>query len=182
MRDNKGYSLVELVVVIAIIAIIGGAFAYTFVMVFNQQAKEGANGISLSLDKAKTYAMTKSGSSDAYLEISKASGGDYIVRQYVPVNPTSPSSTYELAEEEELCDKSVSIVCHMKDGSFYEITDTCKIKIYFDRVSGAYKKAVVDDGGAGKTEYCSKIEVKKNATYLLTLISSTGKHKLERTG
>lgn len=182
MRDNKGYSLVEIVVIVAIITVVGGLLGYTFTMVLNQQAKECVNNISTSLDKAKNYALTRSGSSNAFMELSRETDGDYIIRHWVPNSPVDPMSGNKMLEEKVVGSGTVRITCKLQGGSAYEITDAQSIRIYFNRVTGAYEMAeIVDTGGAVvATDYCTLIEVVRGAWYNVTLTIPTGKHRIER--
>ncbi len=182
MRDNKGYSLVEIVVVVAIITIVGGLLGYTFNMVFNQQARECANNISTSLDKAKNYALTRSGSSSAYMELYKEVDGDYMIRHYEPVNPIDPASGYVMFEEKTVGSKAVKITCYLQNGDIRGITDAQGMRIYYNRVSGAFEKIEMIDASRNvtQTDNCTVIEIKRGAQYNITLTIPTGKHKLER--
>ena len=84
MRDDKGFSLVELVVVIAIMAVMGGVLIYSFSLVTGQEARQCASNLSTALNKAKNVALTKSGSSDAFMELSRETDGGYVVQYFVP--------------------------------------------------------------------------------------------------
>lgn len=180
MRDNKGFTLIELIIVIAIMAVLGGVFVYSFSVVTGQEARQCANNFSAVLDKAKNYALTKSGSSDVYLEVSLDSDKGYMARFYIPVSPEDSSSTYVLMEEQKIGKKAVEVTCTLQNGTSFSITGSNCIRIYYDRVSGAFQEATAVIGGGNEESYCTKIQIKRGRTYLLTLVPPTGKHTLER--
>lgn len=187
MRDNKGFSLVELVVVVALLAIVGGFMAYSFAIVTGQEARQCANNLSTALSKAKNYALTKSGSSDAYMELSKETNGAYVVQYFVPASPVdagavpgSESGDYIQLDKETVGKRAVEITCFLQGGSSFKITESSHLRIYYDRISGAFKEAVWVNGTVETKDYCEKISIKRGKTYQVTLISATGKHSVER--
>lgn len=182
MCDNKGFSLVELIIVVAIMAVLIGVMAYSFQMVTGQQARECANNITLALDKAQTYAMSKSGDEDAYMELSK-DGTGVVATYYVPdkaVFGTGDTPTWSVLEKETLGKEAVSVVCTFLDGSTVEITATDSVRIYYDRVGGAFREAVVVNAGGETTAYCESITITRGREYKIELITATGRHTLER--
>lgn len=183
-KDNKGFSMVELVVVIALMAVLGSVLVYSFSMVTGQEARQCANNISTVLDKAKNYAMTKSGSSDAYVEITKGSDG-FIATFYKPVSPINDSAVpgsadYAQLETESIGKKAVGVTVTLEGGSSFEINETTRLRIYFDRVSGAFKEAVVISGSSETKAYCTGITIVRGRTYQISFFNPTGKHTLDR--
>lgn len=59
--NSKGYSLVELIVVISIMAIMTGVLSLGISIMFSRDAESVATTISDSMSKARTYSMTKPG-------------------------------------------------------------------------------------------------------------------------
>lgn len=185
-KDNKGFSMVEIVVVIALMAVVVSIFAYSFSLVTGQDARQGANNISTVLDKAKNYSLTKSASSDAYVEITKEAKG-YFATYYAPESPvnahaTAGSADYKQLEKEQIAKKAVLITVTMKDAGSFDIMETLKLRIYYDRVSGAFKEAVLVSAGSETRAYCEEIKIVRGRTYLIKLYAPTGKHTLERIG
>lgn len=189
MRDNKGVTLIELVITIALLAVIGGFVTYSVSLLTGQDARECANNLSVSLDRAKNYALNKSGSADAFMVI-KREGGSYKAEYYVPTNPIdSPATaTYKKVEEEKIGKGSVGITCYLESGTSFAITETQWLVIYYDRITGAFKKMkkissdddIADIAAKPNIAVCERIEVKKSRTYEITLVLPTGKHTLER--
>lgn len=185
MRDNKGFSLIELVVVVALMAVVTGFLAYSFSLVTGQESKQCANNLSTALDRAKNYALTRSGSSDAYMELLKEPGGGYIVQFYVPAkawqkNAATGTADYVMQDSQEVGKSAVQITCLFQDGTIFSISESSHLRIYYDRISGAFKKAVWVDGGTETEGSCRSITIERGKKFELTLIEATGKHSLER--
>ena len=58
-KDNKGYSLVELIIVVAIIAVIGLGATWSIILVFSANAKTCSNDIVNAISECKIMTMTK---------------------------------------------------------------------------------------------------------------------------
>lgn len=185
MRDNKGFSLIELVVVVALMALLVGVLGYSFSLVTGQEARQCANNLSTALDRAKNYALTKSGSSDAYMELTRDTDGSFLVTYYVPAkawtnNAQSGTADYVAIDSQTIGKKAVEITCNLTTIGSVTLTSGTSIRFYYDRISGALKKVVWVTGGSQQEDHCQQITVSRGKTYLLTLIEATGRHSLER--
>ena len=58
-KNNKGYSLVELIIVVAIIAVIGLGATWSIILVFSANAKTCSNDIVNAIAECKIMTMTK---------------------------------------------------------------------------------------------------------------------------
>lgn len=177
-KDNKGFSLVELIIVIAIMAVLSGLIFYSYSMLAGQDARQCANNLSAALDKEKNYALTKSGTADCYMELTKTADG-YFAVYYVPKNALvdgTGTGDYVEQEKQKLGKQSVDISCTI-GGSTVTVTEAASLEVTYDRITGAFKKVSV----GSSTGDCTKITVKRGRTYELTLYSATGKHELKRT-
>ena len=162
MKDNKGFSLVELVIVLAIIAALSGTIFYSFSLMTGQYARECANNISTALEKEKNYALTRSASVDCYMEIVK-DGNSYVARYYVPesaiaIGGAPPSydsngngADWLFVEEYKIGKSRVNLTYKIgEDGSEVAIDDNPdhpeSVKFVYDRISGALKAVVGSDG------------------------------------
>lgn len=178
MKNNKGFSLVELIVVVAIMAIMGGFIFFSFGLITGQDARKCANNISTVLDKEKNYALTKSAEADCYVEITLESDGYYA--EYF-----APQKALGLAmistDKQKIGKKTVLVSCYVNDGSGgYTSKGTMatgsKLKIVYDRVSGEFKEVSLN-GSSG----IEMIQIDKGRTYKIELFTATGKHTLKRT-
>lgn len=177
-KDDRGYSLIELLMVIAIMAIFIGFITYSFALVSGKEAKKCANNISIALDKTKNYSLVKSGTNDVYLAIKKDGNNGYLAEYYFPKKPLS--AEYRLYDSELISKKADEISCNV-NGNVYMIEGNTELRIFYDRITGAFKDAMVVSGGT-KVEQgiCSSIKVKRWKVYQLDLISSTGKHTINK--
>lgn len=188
MRDNKGFSMVELIVTVAIMAVVTGVVVYSMALVTGQEAKECATNLSSALDRAKNFALYKSGNSDAYLIIKRSADESLIAEYYVPQNPVDKpeDAVYLLIESEKLGKKAVELICHFSDGTQMQITETEWLAVYYDRISGAFKtmKKVTPADIGNLTNLpgteCNGFEIKRGKTYKIELILPTGKHVLSQ--
>ncbi len=73
-NDNRGYSIIELIIVLAIIAIIMGTVFYSIILIFSANAKSCANNIQRSIGDCKVTTM---GKADAYMELYRNDDGIY---------------------------------------------------------------------------------------------------------
>ena len=193
-KDNKGFSLVELVIVVGIMAVMLSFIFYSFSLLTGQNARECANNLTSALGKEKTYALTKSATADCYMEIIQDTDGSYYVRYYVPENALDMK--WVQLDKQKIGKGSVDIVCHFKDTvsggeSDWQIQSGQSLIVVFDRISGKFKKFIQSDGTEGNayienkmketsTMECTKIVVDRGRTYELALYSATGKYVLSR--
>lgn len=167
--NNKGYSLVELVIVIAIIALIISTVFYSVVMVFGANAKSCANNIQRAIADCKVTTM---GKSSAYMELYRDTDQNVYTKMYV----MDSSSTYVEAEPQKVGTGRVYVaytpVTPSGPGAETELTAGNKIEIRFDRATGGFAK----DAG-GKTY--EKIHVQAGSkNYEIVLTELTGKSEV----
>lgn len=202
MKDNKGVSLVELVIVIAIMAILGTFVFVGFGLLTGQYARECANDLSAALSKEKNSSLTKSATIDCYMELLYDDDG-YHVRYYVPKNAIvkgdTPPSDWVLADDQKVGSKRVYININWEyDGGTSTSTviqSGQSVKFIYDRISGALKASgesdgitpgidsfILDDIANGVAAKCTKITITidHGRTYEITLYPATGKHELTR--
>lgn len=187
-EDNRGFSLVELMIVIAIMAIMSAFIFIGSALLAGQYARECASDISAALNKEKNYALTRSATIDCYMELVYDTDG-YYIRYYQPKNAIvkgdAPSSDWVLADEEKVGKSSVNVRCIFDDGSTVPIGTGQSVKFVYDRISGAFKETTVSDGaspgvGGAGTTFCTGITVSGGRTYDITIYKDTGKHVLTR--
>lgn len=187
MKDNRGFSLVELLIVVAIMGIMTGFLFIGLPLLTGQHAKKCANNMSAALGKEKNYALARSGTADCYMELLRDADG-YRVKYYIPkdavVEGNDPSH-WVLAEEEALGSSQVDVTCEFRNSPSFSIAAGQSVKLVYDRASGACKDSYQGDGAEvglinGKLSPCTKITFDKGRKYEITLYPDTGKHALER--
>lgn len=181
MKNNKGFSLIELIVVVAIMAIMGSFIFISFGLLSGQDARECASNLSAALDKEKNYALARSGEADCYVEIERTSD-NYLAKYYVPKRAIETDMVK--IEEESLGEQSVIISCY-KDDDFEDgnvgtfkgaVTGGNRLRIKYNRINGEIKEIQL-----GSESDINVIQIEKGRTYVIKLYTATGKHTLERT-
>ena len=161
LKDNRGYSLIELIVVIAIMALIISTVFYSVIMVFSATAKSTANDIQRAIGDCKVTTM---GRSSAYMELYR----DTDQNVYTRMNVKDSSGTYVASEPEKVGTSRVYVAYTPKGGVETELTAGDKIEISFDRANGGftgdiYEKLHVQGGSKNYeivlTELTGKSEV-----------------------
>ena len=172
ISDDRGISLVELIVVISIMAVMIGIISISLSVMFTRDATYVASKIDDGLSEARMYSMSKAGTfyfvlhiedpKDSYVEIKD--GGSY-------------SKIVQL-------DKSVKITVSDDTGSF-TAGDGSDVYIAFNKSNGAVRS--VTDGAPATDStasgvYTIEIESTKNIakTKTVTLITTTGRHYTEK--
>lgn len=137
-QNNNGYSLVEIIIVIAIMVILTGGVFFSINMVFAANAKTCANDIKSAIAQCKVNAM---GKSDASLEIYRSDKDQCIyARQWI-----KESYGWQHKEPEKISNAKVYVTYTEGSNPPKELDDTKHIFIGFDRSSGAFKEAAILD-------------------------------------
>lgn len=162
-HNNGGFSLVELIVVIAIGVILASAVGISISSVLGVSVKQCARNIESVLNKTKVSTM---GKDSVKVEIYKndIAGGDdaYYYRLYVNGN---------VSETKKIGRSSLEISYSMEQdySAKQTLAGSDKISIEFNRSSGSQKTN--DDG-----KCCSRIWIKKGGTEkVITIYKETGK-------
>lgn len=133
-NNNMGYSLIELVIVIAIIALIISTVFYSVIMVFSANAKSCANNIQRTIADCKVTTM---GKSSAYMELYRDTDQNVYTRMYVMDNS---SGSYVPSEPQKVGTNRVYVAYTPKGGAETELLAGDTIEIRFDRASGGFAK------------------------------------------
>lgn len=166
---NGGYSLIELVIVLAIIAIIMSTVFYSIILIFSANAKSTANDIQRAIGDCKVTTM---GRSAAYMKLYRNADGDVFTQMWVK----DSSGSDVPSEPQRVGPKRVTVAYKKKGGSRTELLAGDSIGIGFDRASGGFAKdktghddydlydAIYVEGGSKKfeivlTELTGKSEV-----------------------
>ncbi len=141
-KDNRGYSIVEMVIVIAIIAIIISTVFYTVIIVFSANAKSCANDIQRAIGDCKVTTMGKSA---AYMELYRDTDQNIYTRMYVwDKSANGGAGDYVPSEPQKVGTSRVYVAYKRKgDAAGTEtelLSGAAPIEICFDRANGGFKE------------------------------------------
>lgn len=125
MKDNRGLSLIELVVTIAIMAIVSTGVVISVYSSAGWKAKKAITEMDQVLSETRVQALSKT---QAWMELTK-SGDDYVLK-------TSYASDVVL-------DGRFTITYHTNDGAVTDVAVQDMI-LSFDRASGAFSGLYTD--------------------------------------
>jgi prepilin-type N-terminal cleavage/methylation domain-containing protein len=195
VKKNKGFSLVELIVVIAIICIVSGGLLTAFFSMSGYRSKTASELIGTFMNTTKTEALAKEG---AYMIISQSSSGEYMVTQTnEPLQFTSNGSGgYDwkaaTGSEYKSLGKNIIIKYETDLGTTVTVNASSPLILSYQRGTGGFKPiqeisasnpTYTDKQASGVDVYCKKITIEnKQGTrlYSLTLAKDTGKYVLKR--
>lgn len=165
-NNNGGYSLIELVIVLAIIAIIMSTVFYSIILIFSANAKSCANNIQRAIGDCKVTTMGKSA---AYMKLYRNADGDVFTQMWI----RDSSGTYVNSEPQKVGTRKVTLAYKPKGDTRKEFLAGDSIEIWFDRSTGGFEKdgcgnlyeIIYVEGGSKKyeielTELTGKSEVK----------------------
>lgn len=162
--NNKGFSLMELVVVIAILGVISVGGIITMGLIFSASGKEASAKLNSALLKTRTEAMSKASASVEIYEDSADS--KYYIAYTIAGNRQNPIM---------IGDTRVEISYADSNGSSKSLTSGGQpLVLSFERDTGAFKPIGADD--TNLPIYCRTITiVSGHKTYTITCERLTGK-------
>lgn len=168
--DNRGYSLVELIVVIAIMAVMVGVMSLGIGMMFTRDANYVAVRIDDMLTEARTASMSRAGTFTYSFHIDSSTPSN----SYVKIDQTTDTGTTEY--KRILLDKSVTVKVNGSDANDFSVV--------FDKAKGNVKTVEIDGTSSPDPDSVYEIDVtsKKNTskTKKVTLVTTTGRHYTEK--
>ncbi len=175
--DDNGFSLVELIIVFAIMAILTGSAFSVFGYINNGNVKKCSRSINSGLNETRTANLTREGNS--YLYIYKYNGDIY--KRISKADDLSLSGTGDKQLDdsgERIGNKSVHIIGYYDDASGkeqkfdFENESDPMIKISFRKGDGGFSNS---------TTFYKMIEVKKDegAISFVHMVKETGRFFIE---
>lgn len=154
--DNRGVSLVEIVVVVLITAILSGGAIISMAAVRDADVTAASKKLVSVLAAARSYTISKSGNT-VWLEITKKTDGGYYA--YIYQGDKSVPEDAEILSSEKIGGKSIKLNVKetLADGSaaVTDVTDGVSVKFNFIKASGALTESYTDitvSGGSDKVE------------------------------
>lgn len=167
MKDNRGFTLIELIVVMLIMAIVAAGSMAGYNLLYMGSARHACESIVTALDAVQMENMTKA--ELYFLEIAKdAATGKYILR----VISQDASGDRREVSEETLKLKN-GLITYEAGGVSHTVDASAKLEVGFRKDSGGVRKNSYD-------EIIIRIGVASNGTTgYIRLVTATGKHFIE---
>ncbi len=161
--DQRGLSLIEIIVVLAIIAVIGGGSLISLSLITGQNIKSCYKELEGYMEETRIRAMSRDGSPS--MEISIGADGAVYVTQ------TDTAVTTKIG-------KKGLTVKYITPSDTYTVDETNHLVIGFEHSTGAFKK--VDIPSSTDKEYCNAIVLSDGQReYTMKLVPRTGKYYRE---
>ena len=168
MKDNRGFSLLELVIVIAILAIVATFGIAGLGYIFGTNARSCANEIYLAIGKNR---ITTMGKDETSLRIYRdGASGAFFKQEWIDGTAAE--------EPNQVGKSSVEVAYWIKgDTTEYVLDGTTELIITFDRASGKESDLPVTvNGTSTQGVFCERIEVRGGGrTYTVNIEPATGK-------
>lgn len=178
-KQEDGFTLVEMIITIAISAILVGSVAGAMGYISAGNSKRSAARFNSKLNTAQTETMMKKDPTILYLYedtdgikagVSSTDCSTYAELQ-TAITAGKVSSTV-------VGGARVSVQAKDDSGATYNLSSGNMIKIAFEKSTGAYKCA--NSGTTGDTRFFSEITFNGAESYKVTLVKQTGKHVLNK--
>lgn len=172
--NKKGFTIAEMIVVVAVMAVLLAVIGVSFSVVFTNRTKSAAKNIYNMLGTANTVGMSKG---NCYIGLSADANGTTTVSL---VYGGKTGTDLKVVEEKELSSKVV-VKVKLNDGSEVEITPADSIMIGIDRATGGYTNVYKYATGTGTTPvlaYAANTSITDIiiGTYDIGLVKLTGKY------
>lgn len=144
--NNKGFSLIELIVTVAIMCVLVGAAVVTVAMLDSSYVEDAERGIKDSLSLARTKAMSVA-AKDWYVAI-KEKDGEYYAYIYKVIEETVEEGGVDtIVEKESLIEerkigKKITVKYGKDKDAMQVINATNDLELHYDSATGKVKKVV----------------------------------------
>lgn len=188
---NKGFTLVELIIVVAIFTILLGIAIPSLDSILGFRVNRAANSIAAALDRTKTEASNRL---VGEMMLEKKSDG-YYISYYLDRGKVGGTSNVKQDQPEKIAPARTIISYTDSDSNEHVMAEEDSLIITYDRATGAYlpiqdnvisQDEILSDLEAGKDvslkrdgAYCTSITVKGGRRYkTISLIKDTGKYSV----
>ncbi len=167
--DNRGYTLVELVAVIAIMVVMVGLLSMSLTVVFNQDAQRAASLVDDELKEARMFAMSKSGAIVMRIYTTDSDPKGY------KIDITRDGTQYRSVSVEG------SILMSLTSGGVLVSGEGSDISVEFNKSNGSIKSINGASPATDKTyEIVAVAQRGTGHTAKVILAPNTGRHYVEK--
>lgn len=179
--NNQGFSLVELVIVMAIMAVVVTTVGLSISLVSGRKVKKCADEIVSTIERTRVLSLGKDQGQVEFI-LSQDASGDYHVRIYQGSNASDDPILDRVVGKDPIevkvrfSDGTEEVLGNILGNSPHAIHASGEkgLRLIFNRASGAFEKGT-NVAGDVKT-YCDKIVVTGNGrTIEITTVGPTGK-------
>lgn len=189
MKENLGFTLVELIIVMGIMGIVAGVFAGSIGYIKAGKTKKAAAAVNNKLGYAQTETMAKKGKEIVYLFTSDGSGafdaGVYVIcinteKEDFTKNSDLRSSSFVQDNAQKVASSRVTASATVGGSGNVSLTNANMLRMEFNKATGAFTGSTLytDSGASGSTFYDS-ITLKGTETFKVELVQASGKHYVE---
>lgn len=189
--SNKGFTLVELIVVVAIFTILLGIAVPSLNSILGFRVNRAANSIASALDRTKIEASSRL---VGEMKLEKRADG-YYISYYLDRGKVGGASPVTEDDPEKIAPARTEISYTSSDGSSHVMAAGDSLILTYDRATGGFlpiqstvisQEEILNDLKAGKDvplqktgTYCTSITVSGGRRYkTLSLIKETGKYSI----
>ena len=189
--SNKGFTLVELIVVVAIFTILLGIAVPSLNSILGFRVNRAANSIASALDRTKIEASSRL---VGEMKLEKRADG-YYISYYLDRGKVGGASHVTEDDPEKIAPARTEISYTSSDGSSHVMAAGDSLILTYDRATGGFlpiqstvisQEEIMNDLKAGKDvplqktgTYCTSITVSGGRRYkTLSLIKETGKYSI----
>lgn len=181
-RNNKGFSMIEMIVTIAILAVITGAAVSIFSWVRNNRIRSMAGNVNSAISDVRSMTVTKSGTFELIIKKGKNDGSE-TDKYFAIIIKENPSGTDTLISEKQIAKEgSISVSAGSNN---YDVASGDELHISFNKSDGSFNKMEVKDSSGGSSSFKSingvgTIKVSyASLERTITLNGLTGRHGIE---